>query len=132
MRTEFNSPSNHEESTKAPRASRAEPERCKQLRRRDAGGESWSGIGGWMWAGDGGWRQNWWDAIPIDPLASESYAEGEFTMILEVAILDIGKGTCDDFEAAYREASPIIASMPGYISHELRRCIEKPSRYILL
>jgi heme-degrading monooxygenase HmoA len=22
--------------------------------------------------------------------------------------------------------------MPGYISHNLRRCIEKPSRYILL
>jgi len=53
-------------------------------------------------------------------------------MILEVAILDIGKGTCGDFEAAFREASPIIASMSGYISHELRRCLEKPSRYILL
>ena len=53
-------------------------------------------------------------------------------MILEVAILDIGKGTGEDFEAAFREASPIIASMRGYVSHELRRCIENPSRYILL
>jgi heme-degrading monooxygenase HmoA len=53
-------------------------------------------------------------------------------MILEVAILDIGRGDCDDFERAFREASPIIASMPGHISHELRRCVEKPSRYILL
>src|SRR5271154_6630725 len=53
-------------------------------------------------------------------------------MILEVAILDIGQGTCADFEKAFREASPIIASMPGYISHELRPCIEFPSRYILL
>jgi len=53
-------------------------------------------------------------------------------MILEVATLDIGKGTCEDFEAAFREASPIIASIPGYISHELRRCLEKPNRYILL
>jgi heme-degrading monooxygenase HmoA len=53
-------------------------------------------------------------------------------LILEAAILDIGRGTCDDFEAAFREASPIIASMPGYISHELRRCMEKPRRYILL
>jgi heme-degrading monooxygenase HmoA len=53
-------------------------------------------------------------------------------MILEVAILDIGKGTCADFEAAFREASPIIASSPGYIAHELRRCMEKPGRYILL
>jgi len=53
-------------------------------------------------------------------------------MILEVATLDIGRGTCDDFEKAFHEASPIIASTPGYISHELRRCMEKPSRYILL
>jgi heme-degrading monooxygenase HmoA len=53
-------------------------------------------------------------------------------MILEVAILDVGKGTCDDFEAAFREASPLIASMPGCIAHELRRCLEKPNRYILL
>jgi heme-degrading monooxygenase HmoA len=53
-------------------------------------------------------------------------------MILEVAILDIGRGTCDEFETAFREASPIIASVQGYVAHELRRCIEKPSRYILL
>ena len=59
---------------------------------------------------------------------------GEHTliMILEVAILDIGKGTCEEFEAAFREASPLIASVRGYVSHELRRCLEKPSRYILL
>jgi heme-degrading monooxygenase HmoA len=53
-------------------------------------------------------------------------------MILEVAILDIGNGTCEDFEMAFRTASPIIASMPGCISHELRRCLEKSNRYILL
>jgi heme-degrading monooxygenase HmoA len=53
-------------------------------------------------------------------------------LILEVAILDIGKGTCDDFEAAFREASPLIASARGCLSHELRRCLEKPNRYILL
>ena len=53
-------------------------------------------------------------------------------MILEVAVLEIGKGTCEDFEAAFQEASPIIASAPGYISHELRRCLEKSNRYILL
>jgi heme-degrading monooxygenase HmoA len=53
-------------------------------------------------------------------------------MILEVATLDIGRGACEDFEQAFRDATPIIASMPGYISHELRRCVEKPNRYILL
>jgi heme-degrading monooxygenase HmoA len=53
-------------------------------------------------------------------------------MILEVAILNVREGACDAFEAAFREASPIIASMPGYLSHELRRCLETPSQYILL
>lgn len=53
-------------------------------------------------------------------------------MILEVAILNVRDGTCDLFETAFREASSIIASMPGYHSHELRCCMEAPSRYILL
>jgi heme-degrading monooxygenase HmoA len=53
-------------------------------------------------------------------------------MILEVDILNVRNGACDAFEAAFREASPIIASMPGYVSHEIRRCIEIPRRYILL
>ena len=53
-------------------------------------------------------------------------------MILEVAVLNVREGACDAFEAAFREASPIIASMPGYLSHEIRRCIETPTRYILL
>jgi heme-degrading monooxygenase HmoA len=53
-------------------------------------------------------------------------------MILEVAILDIGKGTPEEFEAAFRQASSLISSMPGYVSHELRRCLETPTRYILL
>jgi heme-degrading monooxygenase HmoA len=53
-------------------------------------------------------------------------------MILEVAILNIRPDTNPAFEAAFREASPIIASMPGYRSHELRRCLESPTRYLLL
>ena len=53
-------------------------------------------------------------------------------MILEVAILNVRGGTGDAFEAAFREASAIIASMPGYHSHELRRCLEAPHRYLLL
>ena len=53
-------------------------------------------------------------------------------MILEVAILNIRDGTNDAFEAAFREASGIISSMPGYHSHELRHCLEAPGRYILL
>ncbi len=53
-------------------------------------------------------------------------------MILEVAILNIRPGTNDAFIAAFRQASPIIASMTGYISHELRPCVESPTRYVLL
>ncbi len=53
-------------------------------------------------------------------------------MILEVAILDVKDGMSDDFEAAFKQASKIISSMPGYISHELQKCIEVPNRYILL
>src|SRR5258708_37829492 len=53
-------------------------------------------------------------------------------MILEVAILNIKPGQRQAFEAAFRQASPIIASMQGYILHEVQHCIETPDRYILL
>jgi len=53
-------------------------------------------------------------------------------MILEVAPLHIRKGQSDAFEISFREAQSIIASMPGYISHELHRCVERPDEYILL
>ena len=53
-------------------------------------------------------------------------------MILEVAILNIKPGQRDAFEAAFRQASPIIASMKGYISHEVQHCVETPDRYLLL
>ena len=53
-------------------------------------------------------------------------------MILEVAVLDVVPGQEIEFQASFARAQNIISSMPGYISHNLRRCIEKPSRYILL
>lgn len=53
-------------------------------------------------------------------------------MILEVAILDVRPGRSDEFEAAFAEAQAIIAAMPGYLEHELRRCIEVHDRYLLL
>ena len=53
-------------------------------------------------------------------------------MILEVAILDVISGRESDFQRSFAEAQEIISSIPGYISHELKRCIEKPSRFILL
>jgi heme-degrading monooxygenase HmoA len=53
-------------------------------------------------------------------------------MILEVAILDVKAGLTTEFEAAFQIAAPIIASMPGYITHELQKCLENSDRYILL
>ena len=53
-------------------------------------------------------------------------------MILEVATLDLKPGQEEAFETAFRQASSIIAGMPGYVSHQLQRCIEHRSRYLLL
>lgn len=52
-------------------------------------------------------------------------------MILEVAVLKIKPGLTR-FEAAFKQASVIIASMPGYIDHDLQKCIEVDKQYILL
>ncbi len=53
-------------------------------------------------------------------------------MILEVAPLHIRAGQAAGFEAAFAIAQRIIASMPGYLSHELQRCLERPDEYLLL
>jgi len=53
-------------------------------------------------------------------------------MILEIAILTIKSGLSGEFETAFRKASPIIASMPGYLSHDLKKCVEVDDRYLLL
>lgn len=57
---------------------------------------------------------------------------GILPVILEVAILEVKPELTQEFETAFQTASPIIASMAGYISHELQRCIEIPNQYILL
>ena len=53
-------------------------------------------------------------------------------MILESAVLDVKPGEESAFEAAFARAQRIIAASPGYLSHELQRCIERPNRYLLL
>ncbi len=53
-------------------------------------------------------------------------------MILEAGMLSVKPGQGADFETAFADASPIIASMHGYIRHELQRCMELPDRYLLL
>jgi heme-degrading monooxygenase HmoA len=53
-------------------------------------------------------------------------------MILEVAPLSIRPGQCAAFEAAFNQAQAILGSMPGYVNHELQRCLERDHEYILL
>jgi heme-degrading monooxygenase HmoA len=53
-------------------------------------------------------------------------------MILEVATLDVKPGQREAFQAAFREASAIIAGMKGYIAHQLQECLENGNRFVLL
>jgi heme-degrading monooxygenase HmoA len=53
-------------------------------------------------------------------------------MILEIAHFQISAGSQAGFEAAFATAQDILASMPGYLGHELHHCIEDESEYQLL
>ena len=53
-------------------------------------------------------------------------------MILEQAILDIKPGQTKAFETAMAAAKVHIASVPGFISLEVRPCLENDHRYLLL
>jgi heme-degrading monooxygenase HmoA len=58
--------------------------------------------------------------------------EWPHSMILEVAILNVRRGRAAEFEQAFHAAQRIISSMAGYVSHELRRCLEVENKYVLL
>jgi len=54
-------------------------------------------------------------------------------MILEVAEIYVNEGTGSDFEAAIAKSAKLyISKTDGYISHELQRSMEDPTRYLLL
>lgn len=53
-------------------------------------------------------------------------------MILEIALLNVKLGQGADFEAAFARAQSIIVSTPGYVSHQLQRCLEVGDKYVLL
>lgn len=53
-------------------------------------------------------------------------------MILEVAVLHVRAGQGSAFEAAFAQAQTIISSMPGYLGHELQRCLKVPDKYVQL
>lgn len=53
-------------------------------------------------------------------------------MILEIAQLQVKPGQSAAFEVAFNTAQSIISSMPGYLGHELQKCIEQADQYMLL
>ncbi|WP_255515606.1 antibiotic biosynthesis monooxygenase [Flavobacterium sp. ZT3R18] len=53
-------------------------------------------------------------------------------MILEMAILQVIKGEEHHFEKDFAIASQYIQSIPGFVSHSLRKCIEEENKYLLL
>jgi len=53
-------------------------------------------------------------------------------MILEHAALNVVPGKESTFEDAFSRAKEIIASMAGFRSLRLSRCVEQPNRYLLL
>lgn len=52
--------------------------------------------------------------------------------VLEHAVLDVRPGAHDAFEAAFAEATALIAASPGFRDLRLLRCVEHAGRYLLL
>jgi heme-degrading monooxygenase HmoA len=53
-------------------------------------------------------------------------------VVTELAILDISPGLEHEFEAAFETAKAIISAAAGFRSLDLQRCLENPSRYVML
>jgi heme-degrading monooxygenase HmoA len=53
-------------------------------------------------------------------------------MILELATIEIKKGTNTEFEENLVKAQAVLRQSKGYISHEFKKCIEQENRYVLL
>jgi heme-degrading monooxygenase HmoA len=53
-------------------------------------------------------------------------------MVLEMAILQVIKGEEVHFERDFAIASQYIQSIPGYVKHSLRKCLEVENKYLLL
>ena len=54
-------------------------------------------------------------------------------MILEIADIRIPPGKQAEFDAAIvRGLQTVISTAKGYRSHEVRKCIETPERYVLM
>ena len=52
--------------------------------------------------------------------------------VLEMAVLQVKPGLELDFEHAFSVAQALIADAPGYLGHQLRRCVEHREQYLLV
>ena len=53
-------------------------------------------------------------------------------MILEMAVLKVNEGSGLQFEKDFAIGSQFIQSIPGYVNHSLRKCLEQENKYLLL
>ena len=53
-------------------------------------------------------------------------------MITEHALLDVVPGRELEFVSAMQRAKSLIAASPGFASLRVERCLERPSRFLLL
>ena len=53
-------------------------------------------------------------------------------MITEHALLDVVPGRELEFVSAMQRAKSLIAASPGFVSLRVERCLERPSRFLLL
>ena len=53
-------------------------------------------------------------------------------MILELATLYVKLNQEASFEKDFKIASHYISAVPGYLHHNLQKCMEQPNKYVLL
>ena len=53
-------------------------------------------------------------------------------MIIEAALLSVRAGQGVQFEAALKQALPLIEATPGFLGLEVRPCVENTNQYLLL
>lgn len=53
-------------------------------------------------------------------------------MITEIAVLFVKENEIEQFESDFKEAGKYISAIPGYIKHSLQKCLEIPTKYVLL
>jgi len=53
-------------------------------------------------------------------------------MITEIAVLFVRENEIEQFESDFKAAGQYISAIPGYIKHNLQKCMEVPNKYVLL